>query len=142
MAELKQVFIEDITVGQSASLSKEVTEKDVEMFGEVSLDTNPVHFDQAYAEKTMFKTRIAHGMLGASLLSAVLGTQLPGMGTIYLGQTLKFKAPVKLGDTITATATVREMTPEKKRVVLDTVVKVGDTVVIDGEAQVLAPSRG
>lgn len=142
MVELKQVFIEDITVGQSASLSKEVTEKDVEMFGAVSLDTNPVHFDQAYAEKTMFKTRIAHGMLGASLLSAVLGTQLPGTGTIYLAQTLKFKAPVKLGDTITATATVKQMTPEKKRVVLDTVVKVGETVVIEGEATVLAPSRG
>ena len=142
MAEVKQVFIEDITVGQSASLSKEVTEKDVELFADLSMDTNPVHLDQAYAESTMFKTRIAHGMLGASLLSAVLGTQLPGKGAIYLGQTLKFKAPVKLGDTITATATVREMTPEKKRVVLDTVVKVGDTVVIDGEATVLAPSRG
>ena len=142
MAEVKQVFVEDITVGQSASLSKEVTEKDVEMFAEVSMDTNPVHLDQAYAETTMFKTRIAHGMLGASLLSAVLGTQLPGMGTIYLGQTLKFKAPVKLGDTITATATVREMNAAKKRLVLDTVVKVGDTVVIEGEASVLAPSRG
>lgn len=142
MAEVKQIFIEDITVGQSASLTKEVTEKDVEMFAEVSMDTNPVHLDQAYAETTMFKTRIAHGMLGASLLSAVLGTQLPGMGTIYLSQNLKFKAPVKLGDTVTATATVKEMTPEKKRVVLDTVVKVGETVVIDGEATVLAPSRG
>lgn len=142
MAEVKQVFIEDITVGQSASLTKEVTAKDVELFADLSMDTNPVHLDQAYAETTMFKTRIAHGMLGASLLSAVLGTQLPGMGTIYLGQTLKFRAPVKLGETITATATVREMTPEKKRVILDTVVKVGDTVVIDGEATVLAPSRG
>ena len=142
MAEVKQIFIEDITVGQSASLTKEVTEKDVEMFAEVSMDTNPVHLDQAYAETTMFKTRIAHGMLGASLLSAVLGTQLPGMGTIYLAQNLKFKAPVKLGDTVTATATVKEMTPEKKRVVLETVVKVGETVVIDGEATVLAPSRG
>ena len=142
MAEVKQIFIEDITVGQSASLSKEVTEKDIEMFAEVSMDTNPVHLDQAYAETTMFKTRIAHGMLGASLLSAVLGTQLPGMGTIYLGQTLKFKAPVKLGDTIVATATVREMNAGKKRLTLDTVVKVGDTVVIEGEASVLAPSRG
>ena len=141
MADVKQVFIEDITVGQSASLSKEVTAKDVEQFADLSMDNNPVHLDQAYAETTMFKTRIVHGMLGASLLSAVLGTQLPGMGTIYLGQTLKFKAPVKLGETITATATVREMTPEKRRVILDTVVKVGDTVVIDGEATVLAPSR-
>ena len=142
MADVKQVFVEDMQVGQSASVSKEVTDAVIRQFAEVSTDTNPVHLDQAYAETTMFKTRIAHGMFSAGLISAVLGTQLPGMGAIYLSQSLKFKAPVKIGDTVTATATIKELVPEKKRVVLDTVCKVGDTVVLEGEATVLAPSRG
>ena len=142
MAEVKQVFVEDMQVGQSASVSKEVTDAVIRQFADVSTDTNPVHLDQAYAETTMFKTRIAHGMFSAGLISAVLGTQLPGMGAIYLSQNLKFKAPVKIGDTVTATATIKELVPEKKRVVLDTVCKVGDTVVLEGEATVLAPSRG
>ena len=142
MAEIKQVFLEDMAVGQSATVTKTVTERDVEMFAEVSTYCNPVHLDQAYAETTMFKTRIAHGMLGASLISAVLGTQLPGMGTIYLAQNLRFKAPVKLGDTVVATATVKEIVAEKKRVILTTTCTVGDTVVIDGEATVMPPSKG
>ena len=142
MTEVHQVFLEDMTVGQSASLTKTVTERDVELFAEVSLDTNPVHMDQAYAETTLFKTRIAHGMLGAGLISAVLGTQLPGKGAIYLGQTLKFKAPVKLGDTLTATVTVKEIVTDKKRAIFTTVAAVGDTVVIDGEATIMPPTKG
>jgi 3-hydroxybutyryl-CoA dehydratase len=142
MGDVKQVFIEDIQVGQSASVSKEMSDEVIRQFADISTDINPVHLDQAYAEGTMFKGRIAHGMLAASLISSVLGTQLPGKGTIYLSQSLKFKAPVKLGETVTATATVKEMVTEKKRVVLETVCKVGDTVVVEGEATVLAPSKG
>jgi 3-hydroxybutyryl-CoA dehydratase len=142
MGEVKQVFIEDIQVGQSASVTKEVTDQVIRQFAEVSTDVNPVHLDEDYAAGTMFKGRIAHGMLSAGLISAVLGTQLPGKGAIYLSQTIKFKAPVKLGETVVATATVKEVVPEKKRVVLDTVCKVGDTVVLEGEATVLAPSKG
>lgn len=142
MGEVQQVFIEDMEVGQSASVSKTVTAEDIEKFAEVSMDNNPVHLDQAYAETTMFKTRIAHGMLSAGFISAVLGTKLPGKGTIYMGQTLRFKAPVKIGDTVDTTCTIKEINPEKKRVVLESVCKVGDKVVLDGESTVLAPSRG
>ena len=142
MSEVSEVFLEDMTVGQSATVTKVVSEKDVEMFAEVSTDHNPVHLDQAYAETTMFKTRIAHGMLSAGFISAVLGTKLPGKGAIYLAQSLKFKAPVKLGDEVTATVTVKDIVTEKKRVVFDTVCSVGDTVVIEGEAVVMPPTRG
>ena len=142
MSDLQQVFIEDMQIGQSASVSKEVTDAVIRQFAEVSTDNNPVHLDEDYAANTMFKTRIAHGMFSAGLISAVLGTQLPGKGAIYLSQSIRFKAPVRIGDTVIATATIKELVPEKKRVVLDTVCKVGDTVVLDGEATVLAPSRG
>ncbi len=142
MGEVQQVFIEDMQVGQSASVSKTVTAEDIEKFAEVSMDNNPVHLDQAYAETTMFKTRIAHGMLSAGFISAVLGTKLPGKGTIYMGQTLRFKGPVKIGDTVDTTCTIKEIVPEKKRVILESVCKVGDKVVLDGESTVLAPSRG
>ena len=142
MGEVQQVFIEDMEVGQSASVSKTVTADDIEKFADVSMDNNPVHLDQAYAETTPFKTRIAHGMLSAAFVSAVLGTKLPGKGTIYMGQTLRFKAPVKIGDTVDTTCTIKEIVAEKKRVVLQSVCKVGDTVVLDGEATVMAPSRG
>jgi 3-hydroxybutyryl-CoA dehydratase len=135
-------MLEDLKVGQSASVTKKITERDIELFGEVSGDMNPVHFDEAYAKTTMFKTRIAHGMLSASFFSTILGTQLPGPGTIYMAQTLRFKAPVKIGETVTATLTVKDIIKEKKRVTLDCVAKVGDTVVVEGEAMVMAPSKG
>ncbi len=135
-------FIEDLKIGQSDSYTKTVTQEDIVKFSEVSGDNNPVHLDQAFAEKTMFKGRIAHGMLSAGFISAVLGTKLPGQGAIYLAQTLKFKAPVRPGDTVTATATITEVVPEKKRAVLQTVCKVGDTVVLEGEATVMVPSKG
>ena len=132
--------IEDIKVGMSASFSKRVMERDIALFGEVSGDRNPVHFDEAYAATTMFKTRIAHGMLGASFFSTVLGTKLPGPGTIYLSQTLKFKAPVKLGDEVTATCTVTAVDMARKRATFACVAKVGEIVVIEGEAVVMPPS--
>lgn len=134
--------IEDLSVGMSASFSKTVSEADIVLFAGVSGDTNPVHIDDEYARGTMFKSRIAHGMLSAAFISAVLGTKLPGPGTIYMGQTLKFKAPVRIGDTVKATATIIELVPEKRRVVLKTVCAVGETVVLEGEATMLAQSRG
>lgn len=135
-------FIEDLKAGMHASYGKTVTEADILLFSGVSGDTNPVHLNEDFAKTTMFKTRIAHGMLSAGFVSAVLGTKLPGPGAIYMSQTLKFKAPVKIGDTVIATATVTEVMPEKKRAMLSTVCKVGDTVVIEGEAMVMVPSRG
>ena len=133
--------IEDLKVGDSASFSKTVTAADIDLFARVTGDTNPVHLDEAYAAKTMFKGRIAHGMLSAGFISTVLGTKLPGPGAIYLKQELTFRAPVKIGDTVTATATVTEVIPDKKRAAFKTVVMVGDTVVVDGAALLLVPSR-
>lgn len=135
-------FIEDLKPGVAASFGKTVTEADIDIFATVSGDTNPVHLDQAFAETTPFKTRIAHGMLSAGFISAVLGTKLPGPGAIYMSQTLRFKAPVKIGDHVTATCTVTEVIAEKRRAVLSTICKVGETVVIEGEAMVMVPSRG
>ena len=132
---------EELSVGQSAVYARTVTEADILMFAGVSGDYNPVHINEELAASTMFGGRIAHGMLSAGFISAVLGTRLPGEGAIYLGQTLKFKAPVRIGDTVTATATVAALDPAKKRVTLTTVCKVKDTVVIEGEAVVIAPSK-
>jgi 3-hydroxybutyryl-CoA dehydratase len=136
------IFIEDLKVGQAASYTKTVTEADIVKFAEVSGDNNPVHLDEAFAATTMFKGRIAHGMLSAGFISTVIGTRLPGSGTIYMSQTLRFKAPVRIGDTVTATCTVTEIIAEKRRAVLSTVCKVGDNVVIEGEALVMVPARG
>jgi 3-hydroxybutyryl-CoA dehydratase len=133
--------IEDLKVGDSASFSKTVTAADIDQFAAVTGDTNPVHLDEAYAAGTMFKGRIAHGMLSAGFISTVLGTRLPGPGAIYLKQELTFRAPVRIGDTVTATATVTELFPEKKRAALKTVCTVGDTVVVEGAALLLVPSR-
>ena len=132
---------EELSVGQSAVYARTVTEADILMFAGVSGDYNPVHINEELAASTMFGGRIAHGMLSAGFISTVLGTKLPGPGAIYLAQTLKFKAPVRIGDTVTATATVAALDPAKKRVTLTTVCKVKDTVVIEGEAVVIAPSK-
>lgn len=134
-------YIDELKPGMSESFTKTVSERDVELFGEVSGDVNPVHFDEGFASKTIFKGRIAHGVLSASYISTVLGMKMPGPGTIFMSVTCRFKAPVRIGDTVTATCTVREVAPEKRRVVFDCVAKVGDTTVIDGEAMVMAPAR-
>lgn len=134
-------FVEDLTPGMTATLSKTVSESDIIQFAEITGDMNPVHLDEDYAAGTMFKGRIAHGMLSAGLISAVLGMRLPGPGCIYLSQSLKFKAPVRLGDTVDATATVKQVLTGKRRVVIDTVCTVAGTVVTQGEALVLVPSR-
>jgi 3-hydroxybutyryl-CoA dehydratase len=129
--------IDELTVGMSASYERVITDKDIEEFAEVSGDHNPVHLDDAYAKTTRFKGRIAHGLLGASFISTVLASKLPGPGTVYLGQSLAFKAPVRPGDKLEARATVTEIRREKKQVVLKTECRVGETLVIDGEATVL-----
>ncbi|MDJ0720786.1 MAG: MaoC family dehydratase [Desulfobacterales bacterium] len=134
--------IEQLEVGQQASFSKTVSEFDVYMFAGISGDFNPAHIDQTYAEQTAFKTRIAHGMLSAGFISTVLGTQLPGPGTIYISQSMTFLAPVTIGDTITATAEVVEINAEKKRVRLKTVcTNQSGREVLTGEALV-SPPRG
>jgi 3-hydroxybutyryl-CoA dehydratase len=132
--------IEDLEPGMSASFAKTVTEADIVMFSAVSGDLNPAHLNEEYARTTIFGGRIAHGMLTAGFISAVLANKLPGPGTIYLGQTLKFKAPVRAGDTVTAMVTVREVFVDKKRVILDAVCTVGDKVVLEGESTMLCTS--
>ncbi len=134
-------YIDDLKPGMSESFTKTVTEADIQKFGEVSGDMNPAHFDEEWAKTTMFKGRIAHGVLTSSYISTVLGMKMPGPGTIFMSLTTRFKAPVRIGDTVVATCTVREVVTDKRRVVFDCVCKVGDTTVVDGEAMVMAPSR-
>jgi 3-hydroxybutyryl-CoA dehydratase len=140
MNVLQGYDIEDLKPGMTASFSKTVTEADILMFSAVSCDTNALHVCEEYARTTIFGGRIAHGMLSVGFISAVLANKLPGPGTIYLGQTLKFRAPVRAGDTVTATVTVREVNIEKKRAILDAVCTVAGKVVIEGESTMLCTS--
>ncbi|MCL2022012.1 MAG: MaoC family dehydratase [Betaproteobacteria bacterium] len=133
--------IEDLQPGMSASISKTITDTDIVLFSGVSTDTNAVHLDEEFAKTTMFGGRIAHGMLSASLISAVLGNRLPGPGCVYVAQTLKFKAPVRPGDTVTATATVKEVFVDKKRVIIETVCTIGGRIIIEGEATMMCTSK-
>jgi 3-hydroxybutyryl-CoA dehydratase len=135
------ICIEDLEIGMRRHLRKQVTDRDIELFSEISTDRNPVHLDDDYARDTIFEGRIAHGMLTAGLISAVIGEQLPGHGTVYLGQTLKFMAPVRPGDVVHAEVQVTAIDHSRRRVTLDCHCAVGDTVVLKGEAMVLAPSR-
>lgn len=140
--ELHGMYFEDLKEGMSAAFGKTVTDADICIFAGVSGDTNPVHLNDDFAKDTMFKSRIAHGMFGASLISAVFGTKMPGPGCIYVSQSLKFKAPVRVGDTMIARVTVKNLLPQKKFVEFTTVVTVGDKAVIEGEALLMVPSRG
>jgi len=133
--------IEDLSPGMSASFVRTVTERDIALFGEVSGDTNPVHFDDEFARTTPFKGRIAHGVLAASYVSTVLGMEMPGPGTIFVGLNVRFKAPVRIGDTVKATCTVREVLLERRRVIFDCACTVGDVVVLEGEATVMPPRK-
>jgi 3-hydroxybutyryl-CoA dehydratase len=135
------ICIEDIEIGMSRHLRKVVTDADIEMFAEVSTDRNPVHLDDDYARDTIFEGRIAHGMLTAGLISAVIGEQLPGHGTVYLGQSLKFLGPVRPGDMVYAEVTVTDIEFAKRRVKMDCICTVDGKKVLIGEATVLAPSR-
>jgi 3-hydroxybutyryl-CoA dehydratase len=134
--------IEELEVGMSAAYEHVVTAADIEAFAAVSGDHNPVHLDEAFAKTTRFKGRIAHGLLSASFISTAIASKLPGPGSIYLAQSLSFKRPVHPGEKVEARVTVAAVNREKGQVTLKTQCLVGETVVIDGEATVLAPHRG
>ena len=135
------ICIEDIEMGMTRYLRKVVTDEDIEMFAHISTDRNPVHLDDDYARDTIFEGRIAHGMLTAGLISAVIGEQLPGHGTVYLGQSLKFLAPVRPGDLVYAEVKVIDIEPARRRVKMDCHCSVDGKKVLVGEATVMAPSR-
>jgi 3-hydroxybutyryl-CoA dehydratase len=139
--ELDGYDIEDLKIGMRASFAKTITEADIVLFAAASGDNNAVHINEEFAQTTQFKGRIAHGMLSASVISAAIAGRLPGPGTIYMGQTLRFLAPVRPGDTVHATVTVKELIPEKSRARLTTVCTVNGEVVIDGDALVMTTSR-
>jgi 3-hydroxybutyryl-CoA dehydratase len=135
------ICIEDIEIGMIRSLQKQITDRDIALFAEVTTDHNPVHLDESYAQDTIFGGRIAHGMLTAGLISAVIGEQLPGHGAVYLGQSLRFLAPVRPGDMVLAEVEVTAIDHAKRRVTLDTRCLVAGKKVLTGEALVMAPSR-
>ena len=139
--ELRGKYVDELSEGMSAIFTRTVTEADIVLYSGISGDTNPVHLDQEFANSTMFKGRIAHGMLTAGFISAVLGTRLPGPGSIYLSQSLKFKAPVRIGDTVRARATITALDRDKGRCTFATTAHVGDVLVLEGEAQSLVPKR-
>lgn len=138
---LRTLFYDDLKVGMSEVLSKTVSASDVVGFATLTGDRNPIHLSEHFAARTTFKKRIAHGLYTAGLISAVLGTRLPGPGAIYISQTLNFRAPVKIGDTVTVTVTVAELMPEKSRARLACVCTVAGEVVLDGEALVKVPKQ-
>lgn len=137
----KTYYFEDLELGMEASLQKLVTEADINEFAEITGDKNPVHLDPEYAAKTIFKERIAHGMLTASFISAVFGMELPGPGVIYVSQTLNFRAPVKIGQMVTAKVRVVELFPAKRRARFETICTVDGKVVLEGEAMLMVPAR-
>jgi 3-hydroxybutyryl-CoA dehydratase len=138
---LQMLYFEDLSVGVTETLRKTIDASDVVGFAEVTGDRNPIHLSEHFAAQTPFGTRIAHGLYTASLISAVLGTRLPGPGAVYISQTLNFRAPVKIGDTVEVKVTVVELVPDKRRARLTCTCSVGDEVVLDGEAWVKVPSK-
>ena len=138
---LQILSFEDLSVGMTETYTKTVKSSDVVGFAEITGDRNPIHLSEHFAANTPFKGRIAHGLYTASLISAVIGTRLPGPGAIYVSQTLRFLAPVKIGDTIDAIVEVAELNEERQRVALSCICKVGSTVVLEGEAVVKVPRR-
>ena len=139
--ERKTYHFEDLELGMEASFQKTVTEADIVSFAGVSGDKNPVHLDADYAARTIFKQRIAHGMLTASYISAVFGMEMPGPGAIYVSQTLNFKAPVRIGDVVTAKVKLLELIPAKRRARFECVCLVGGKPVLEGEAVLMVPGR-
>ena len=137
----KTYFFEDLELGMEASVAKTVTEGDIVGFADITGDKNPVHLDEAFASATMFKGRIAHGMLTAGYVSAVFGMEMPGPGAIYISQTLNFRAPVRIGDKVVARARVIELLPKKRRARFECVCAVGDTAVLEGDAVLMVPAR-
>ena len=141
MQELHGYYLEDLRPGMTALYAKTVTDADVVLFAGISGDVNPVHLNQEFADRTMFRGRIAHGMLTASFISTVIGTKLPGPGCIYISQNLKFKAPVRVGDTVNARVTISSVDEARGRIAVETTCTVGNVVVIAGEAVLLVPRR-
>jgi 3-hydroxybutyryl-CoA dehydratase len=141
MLALRMLCFEDLSIGQTESFSKMVSSSDVVGFAEVTGDRNPIHLSEHFAAQSTFGTRIAHGLYTASLISALLGTRLPGPGAIYISQTLNFRAPVRIGDKVVVTVTVDELLPERSRARLTCACRVGSDIVLDGEALVKVPSR-
>lgn len=135
------ICVEDLEIGMRRHLRKRITDRDIRLFAEISTDRNPVHLDETYAMNTIFEGRVAHGMLTASLISSVIGERLPGHGTVYLRQDLRFLAPVRPDDVVLAAVEVTAIDHSRRRVTLDCHCAVGDRVVLRGEALVLAPSR-
>ena len=138
---LRISYFEDLEVGMSAELTRAVTAHDIQAFADVSGDYNPVHLDEDYASGTMFKACIAHGILSASYVSALFAMKLPGPGCIYVSQTLNFKAPVYIGDEVTARVEIQMLIPKRKRAIFACTCSVGDKLVLDGEAVVMVPNR-
>ena len=136
------LYLEDLSLGQSAELSRVVTDGDLVAFAAVTGDDNPVHLDEAYAATTPFKGRIAHGMLSAGYISAVIGTRLPGPGAIYVSQSLSFRRPVRIGDEVVTRVEITAIDAEKARVTLSTTCTVAGKAVVTGEATIMAPRQG
>ena len=141
LPETQTLYFEDLSVGMRESYSKQVKSSDVVGFAEISGDRNPIHLSEHFAAKTPFGGRIAHGLYTASLISAVIGTRLPGPGAIYISQTLRFLAPVRIGDTVEASVELVELSDRGKRGKLKCECRVGETVVLEGEAEVKVPAR-
>jgi 3-hydroxybutyryl-CoA dehydratase len=139
--EPQTIYFEDLSVGLRESYRKQVTATDVEAFAEISGDRNPIHLSEAYAATTPFGGRIAHGIFTASFVSAAIATRLPGQGSIYISQSLRFLAPVRIGDTVDTIVEVIEIVPRGRRVKLKCECRVGDTLVLEGEAEVKATAR-
>ena len=139
--QLNGYYFEDLEEGMTDVFAKTITDADVMGFAGVSGDTNPLHLNHEFASGTIFKGRVAHGMLTASLISTVIGTKLPGPGCIYVSQNLRFRAPVRTGDTVTATCMVTKLIPEKRLIELSTMCTVADKPVVEGDATILVPSR-
>lgn len=139
---MQGLYFDELSLGQTAEMTRVVGAADIAAFAQVSGDNNPVHLDEAYAKTTPFGERIAHGMLSGAYISAVIGTQLPGPGTIYLSQTMRFRRPVRIGDQVTARVTIKALDADKGRVTLETVCEVNGKAVVDGEALIIAPRRG
>jgi len=141
MVKFKSTSFDDLEIGTEGSYSKTLTERDIALFGDTSGDINPLHFDEAYASQTMFKGRVAHGLWSAGLISTCIGTVMPGPGCVYLGQELIFKLPVKIGDKLTATVTIKEKDEKRKHVVFDCKVRnQHGRVVVSGDAKVIPPA--
>ena len=140
MSDIKEACFETLRMGQTFTTSNVVSEEDIIKFSEVTGDVNPIHLDEDYARESIFGERIAHGMIAAGYISAIFGTHFPGPGSIYLSQSLKFRAPVKIGDRVDTTVTIVDRNEKRKRVRLNCECKVGDIVVLTGDAQLMVPS--